>query len=102
MDTTLQAACATLFFWKCEEAYTCQSPGPTKEETVKITKLAIVALVFLSVGFGVSSLAKPPGGGGGGGGTTQNCNRVVCAQCPEGYVLLKGIWPDCCACVPAP
>jgi hypothetical protein len=31
-----------------------------------------------------------------------NCNRVVCAQCPEGYVLQKGTYPDCCVCVPAP
>jgi hypothetical protein len=31
-----------------------------------------------------------------------NCNRVQCAQCPEGYVLQKGVWPDCCSCVPAP
>jgi len=66
----------------------------------KKMKIAIAALVFLSAGWGVMTLAKPPGGGGGGG--TQNCNRVVCAQCPEGFVLLKGVWPDCCNCVPAP
>ena len=64
-------------------------------------RIAIVALVFLAAGFGAWSLAKPPGGGGGGGGG-QNCNAVSCAQCPEGYVLQKGVWPDCCSCVPAP
>jgi hypothetical protein len=31
-----------------------------------------------------------------------NCNWVVCAQCPEGYVLQKGTYPDCCVCAPAP
>jgi hypothetical protein len=31
-----------------------------------------------------------------------NCNRVVCAQCPEGYFLQKGEYPNCCVCVPAP
>jgi len=66
---------------------------------MKKTKIAIVAFVLLAAGFGVLTLAKPPGGGGGG---TPNCNRVVCAQCPEGYILQKGAWPDCCACVPAP
>ena len=68
---------------------------------MKKLKLAIAALVLFAAGWGTLSLAKPPGGGGGGGGTP-NCNRVVCAQCPEGYVLQKGVWPDCCVCVPAP
>ena len=63
-------------------------------------KIAIVAALFLIAGWGALSLAKPPGGGGGGG---QNCNVVVCAQCPEGYVLAKpAVWPNCCNCVPAP
>jgi hypothetical protein len=62
-------------------------------------RIAIVALVFLAAGFGAWTLAKPPGGGGGGG---QNCNVVVCAQCPDGYYLQKGAWPNCCVCVPVP
>jgi hypothetical protein len=69
---------------------------------MKKMKIAIAALVFLSAGWGVLTLAKPPGGGGGGGGGTQNCNMVSCAQCPEGFYLQKGTWPDCCVCVPAP
>ncbi|HEX4825118.1 MAG TPA: hypothetical protein VFV19_12500 [Candidatus Polarisedimenticolaceae bacterium] len=68
---------------------------------MKKLKLVVGALVIFAAGWGTWCLAKPPGGGGGGGGT-QNCNRVVCAQCPEGYVLQKGAWPDCCVCVPAP
>jgi hypothetical protein len=64
---------------------------------MKKVKFAIVAVVLLAAGWGVQSLAKPPGGGG-----TQNCKWVVCAQCPEGYVLAKPVWPDCCRCVPAP
>ena len=68
---------------------------------MKKIKIVFIAGLFLTAGLGVLSLAKPPGGGGGGGGT-QNCNRVVCAQCPEGYFLQKGVWPDCCVCVPAP
>jgi hypothetical protein len=68
---------------------------------MKKIKFAFVVGLFLSAGWGALSLAKPPGGGGGGGGTP-NCNRVVCAQCPEGYFLQKGAWPDCCVCVPAP
>ncbi len=63
----------------------------------KKTKIAIVAILVLTAGWGAWSLAKPPGGGGG-----QNCKQVVCAQCPEGYVLAKPVWPDCCVCVPAP
>jgi hypothetical protein len=64
------------------------------------TKIALVTFVLLAAGWGTWSLAKPPGGGGGGG---QNCNVVVCAQCPEGYVLAKpAVWPNCCNCVPAP
>lgn len=64
-------------------------------------KIAIVAALLFSAGLGTWSLAKPPGGGGGGGGS-QNCKIVVCAQCPEGYVLDKPVWPDCCRCIPAP
>jgi hypothetical protein len=67
---------------------------------MKKTKVAIVVGLFLTAGWGALSLAKPPGGGGGG---TPSCNRVVCAQCPEGYVLAKpAVWPNCCVCVPAP
>lgn len=62
-------------------------------------KVVIVAALLVAAGWGARSLAKPPGGGGGG----HNCNQVVCAQCPEGYVLAKpAVWPDCCRCVPAP
>lgn len=69
---------------------------------MKKIKIAIVVALFLTAGWGALSLAKPPGGGGGGGGTP-NCNRVSCAQCPEGYVLAQPrVWPDCCNCVPAP
>ena len=47
---------------------------------------------------GALALAKPPPPPP----PAPNCNRVVCAQCPEGYVLQKGVWPNCCNCVPAP
>ena len=66
---------------------------------MKKRKIVFVAILFLAAGWGAWSLAKPPGGGGGG---TQNCKVVVCAQCPEGYVLEKPVWPNCCSCVPAP
>ena len=68
---------------------------------MKKTKVAIIVGLFLIAGWGALSLAKPPGGGGGGGGS-QNCKIVVCAQCPEGYVLAPPVWPNCCVCVPAP
>jgi hypothetical protein len=69
---------------------------------MKKSRIAIVAMVLVAAAWGVTTLAKPPGGGGGGGGT-QNCNRVSCAQCPEGFVLQSPrVWPDCCVCVPAP
>lgn len=63
------------------------------------TKRVFLALAVLAViAAGTFALAKqpppPP--------PAPNCNRVVCAQCPEGYVLQKGNWPDCCTCVPAP
>jgi hypothetical protein len=65
---------------------------------MKKTRIAIVVGLFLTAGWGALSLAKSPGGGG-----TQSCNRVVCAQCPEGYVLAKpAVWPNCCVCVLAP
>jgi hypothetical protein len=48
---------------------------------------------------GALALAKPPPPPP---PPAPNCNRVVCAQCPEGYVLQTGVWPDCCSCVPAP
>jgi hypothetical protein len=65
---------------------------------MKKVKFAIVAALLLTAGWGALSLAKPPGGGG-----TPNCNRVLCAQCPEGFVLAKpAVWPNCCNCVPAP
>lgn len=65
---------------------------------MKKVRIAIVAIVVLAAGWGVWTLAKPPGGGGG-----HNCNVVVCAQCPEGYVLAQpAVWPNCCNCVPAP
>jgi hypothetical protein len=67
---------------------------------VKKTRIAIMAALLLAAGWSGSSSAKPPGGGGGG---TQNCNRVSCAQCPEGFVLQQPrVWPDCCVCIPAP
>ena len=63
----------------------------------KIAFLAAMAVLGVMT-VGALALAKqpppPP--------PTPNCNRVVCAQCPEGYVLQKGTWPDCCSCVPAP
>jgi hypothetical protein len=63
-------------------------------------KWVMAAFVLFAAGFGAWTLAKPPGGGGGGG---QNCKIVVCAQCPEGYVLATPqVWPNCCVCVPAP
>lgn len=63
----------------------------------KIAFLAAVAVLgVMTVGALVYAKQPPPPP------PTPNCNRVVCAQCPEGYVLQKGTWPDCCSCVPAP
>jgi len=64
---------------------------------MKKTKIAFVVFVFFAAGWGAWSLAKPPGGGG-----TQNCKLVVCPACPEGFVLAKPVWPNCCVCVPVP
>lgn len=60
-------------------------------------RVLIVLLVVVVICWGTLALAKPPGGG-----ITHNCNIVSCAPCPEGYVLAKPVWPNCCVCVPAP
>jgi hypothetical protein len=48
---------------------------------------------------GALALAKPPPPPPPPG---QSCNSVVCAQCPPGYTLQKGEYPNCCLCVPGP